>query len=416
MQRRDFIIKSAALAAAGTSATPLAMQAKPSAPVFPPLTAESKTPRAISMWDFSWLERRWPGAGYEDWDLALDELLERGYNALRIDAYPHLLAEDPHREYTLLPVWNTQIWGSPDITRVQVQPALSEFIGKCHARDIRVGISSWYREDSNNLRMNIDGPERMAEIWIRTLQLIERDGLLDAILYVDLCNEWPGDIWCPFFTNDPPEYTWGYWHTDKSMRYMKESVEIVRKAYPGLPICYSFTGGQPALYAERDLSFFDLIEHHTWLAQINDGEYDKAVGYNYARFSPEGYQQLVANHERVYRERESYWRQQLTDEIQLVARSAKAAGQPLITTECWGLVDFKDWPLLKWDVVKELCELGVQTAAATGQWLAIATCNFAGPQFTGMWRDLAWHRKLTGLIRSAAIDRTLLNSRLAARL
>ncbi|MBN1791595.1 MAG: cellulase, partial [Bacteroidales bacterium] len=25
------------------------------------------SPRAITMWDFSWLERRWPGAGYEDW-------------------------------------------------------------------------------------------------------------------------------------------------------------------------------------------------------------------------------------------------------------------------------------------------------------------------------------------------------------
>jgi hypothetical protein len=39
------------------------------------------SPRAITMWDFSWLERRWPGAGYEDYDLALGELKERGYNA-----------------------------------------------------------------------------------------------------------------------------------------------------------------------------------------------------------------------------------------------------------------------------------------------------------------------------------------------
>jgi len=34
-------------------------------------------PRAITMWDFSWLERRCPGAGYEDWDKALGELKER---------------------------------------------------------------------------------------------------------------------------------------------------------------------------------------------------------------------------------------------------------------------------------------------------------------------------------------------------
>ena len=26
---------------------------------------------AITTWDFSWAERRWPGAGYENWDRAL---------------------------------------------------------------------------------------------------------------------------------------------------------------------------------------------------------------------------------------------------------------------------------------------------------------------------------------------------------
>jgi len=31
-------------------------------------------PRAITIWEFSWIERRWDGAGYENWDKALDEL------------------------------------------------------------------------------------------------------------------------------------------------------------------------------------------------------------------------------------------------------------------------------------------------------------------------------------------------------
>jgi sugar phosphate isomerase/epimerase len=49
------------------------------------------------MWDFSWLERRWPGAGYENWDEALDELTERGYNAVRIDAFRTWYPRTPKR-------------------------------------------------------------------------------------------------------------------------------------------------------------------------------------------------------------------------------------------------------------------------------------------------------------------------------
>jgi hypothetical protein len=79
------------------------------------------------------------------------------------------------------------------------------------------------------------------------------------------------------------------------------------------------------------------------------------------------------------------------------------SGKPLITTECWSLVDYKDWPLLKWDWIKDLCETGVRTAAGTGRWAAMATSNFCGPQFRGMWRDAGWHRRMTQVIRSARL-------------
>jgi hypothetical protein len=73
-------------------------------------------------------------------------------------------------------------------------------------------------------------------------------------------------------------------------------------------------------------------------------------------------------------------------------------------------VDFKDWPLLEWDFVKELCWLGTVEAAATGRWLAMATSNFCGPQFAGMWRDVEWHRRLTDRIHQAGIASSLLDS------
>lgn len=124
-------------------------------------------PMAIAMWDFSWLERRWPGAGYEDWEQALDQLKLRGYDAVRIDAYPHLLAAGPDKEWTLKPEWDQQVWGAPAITRIDnIRDNLLEFISLCRDRGIVVGLSTWFRENVENIRMTITTPDQLADIWI----------------------------------------------------------------------------------------------------------------------------------------------------------------------------------------------------------------------------------------------------------
>ena len=74
------IISSPIIATEGGGCSPRSEEKKP----LPVNTGSSSYPYAIAMWDFSWIERRWPGAGYEDWDRALDELkptgLQRGPN------------------------------------------------------------------------------------------------------------------------------------------------------------------------------------------------------------------------------------------------------------------------------------------------------------------------------------------------
>lgn len=372
-------------------------------------------PRAITMWDFSWLERRWPGAGFEDWDLALDELTERGYNAVRIEAYPHLVGVNPTKEWVLDEVWNQQDWGSPDRIKVQVQPALNEFIRKCGERDIRVGLSSWYRTDTTHQEMTITTPEIMAQRWINTLKTIDDAGLLDNILYVDLCNEWPGNIWAPFFNALYPKVYWGQWDAPESMEWMQKAIALVRDAYPDLPLVFS-TDSQDLWRFDNDLSYFDLVEHHIWMANQKQGEFLKAIDYKNGRFDPQAYKNVQANAERVYREKPDYWSGLLIKQIDAMAETARGIGKPLITTECWGIIDYKDWPMLKWDWVKDLCEMGVKEAAATGQWVGIATSNFCAPQFVGMWRDVEWHRRLTTLIKSSSINPELLESEEAQKL
>jgi hypothetical protein len=352
-------------------------------------------PLAITMWDFSWLERRWPGAGYEDWDQALDGLLERGYDAVRIDAYPHLLAADLHATWELLPVWSVQDWGSPAKNRVQVQPALNQFIRKCAERKLRVALSTWFRVDTAHTLMRIQTPDELGRMWRVALDSIAAEGLLDSILYVDLCNEWPLEVWAPFL---PKGFTRA---SAQNADWMTRSIKVVRDAYPDIDYTFSQTTEFDS-WKQQDVSMIDFMELHIWMAQA-PGYYDE-VGYHYERFDLGGYEHLVENAKRFYMQRRDYWDAQLKARIEMCAEWSRAAVKPLITTECWALVDYKDWPLLEWDWIKDLCGLGVRTAAKTGRWAAIATSNFTGPQFVGMWRDIEWHRRMTDIIHASPIN------------
>lgn len=379
-------------------------------------TTENIKPLALTMWDFSWLERRWTGAGYEDWDKALSELVERGYNAVRIDAYPHLIANGKDRKRKLLPVWSVFDWGSPMTLDVQVQPALNEFIARCKKHNVKVGLSSWYREDAENVRMGISSPEIMADQWIKTVQSIDDDGLLDNIFYVDLCNEWPGSLWAPYFKNNPPELTWGGWYTTNSMTWMKKAVELFKKAYPELPAGISFEIKDLDVFKKRDVSFADYLEPHIWMSQRNDNEFYRKMDFEDDTFSYKGFETMASKGYPLYNSDKKYWQDLLTSYIKDLGVIARALNQPCMTSECWAVVNYKDLPGLDWEWIKELCALGSITAADTGQWIAISTSNFCGPQFTGMWRDIEWHQKLTNYIKSAKVNKDLSESKLGGRI
>lgn len=353
-----------------------------------------RMPTAIAMWDFSWLERRWPGAGYEDWGVALDELVERGYDAVRVDAYPHLVAAGAGRERELLPVWNQQAWGSPARTVVRVQPALSEFVAACAERGVRVALSTWFRRDADDLRMRITTPEEHGRVWVATLDALAADELLGSVMYVDLCNEFAGHTWAPFFSPDAGDDDRVPWNTPRGHHWMRTAIDTVRAAYPDLDYTFSFIGG---FDRAADVSALDLLDLHVFMASWSD--FDDRVGYTYDGFDPAGYENLARNGERLYRADPGHWQAALRAGIHAAADWARHAGKPLVTTECWGVINYKDGPLLDWGWVKELNEHGVTEAVATGAWTAMATSTFCGPQFVGMWRDVAWHRRLTDLIR-----------------
>ena len=258
-----------------------------------------KRPLAITMWDFSWLERRWPGAGYEDWDSILDELKQRGYDAVRIDAYPHLVAAAAGRTWELLPRWNQQVWGRPAKNRVRVQPELNQFIRKCGDRGLWVALSTWFRQDTDDTRMKIRRPADLGLVWKTTLDSIAKDGLLKHVLYVDLCNEFPLPDWSPFL---PP-------NTERSnqrgQEWMRDAIAAVRPAYPNMDFTFSITTEYDAL-KKQDVSMLDFLEAHIWMTQWTSF-YDD-IGYNYERFDPKGFDNLAERGKKVYLSNPDHWK------------------------------------------------------------------------------------------------------------
>ncbi|MFI6600509.1 cellulase-like family protein [Nonomuraea sp. NPDC050536] len=361
-----------------------------------------RQPVAIAMWDFSWLERRWPGAGYHDWGRALDELVERGYDAVRIDAFPHLVAADPARTWTLLPIWNQHDWGSPLPVQVQVQPALNEFIALCAARGVKVALSSWFREDTTDARRLIASGAGLGRVWTATLRSIEAAGLLDHILYVDLCNEWPDSDWAPYLYDPAVENPARLSRADPTvMGWTDEALAEVRTAYPIIPLCFSVSA-ELWSWSEQDVSGFDFLEPHVWMAHNQKTGFYAELGYDMtaSMFDPAQYELLAREAPALYARDRDRWRAVLSGAVENVADWSRVAGRPLITTECWAIVNWKDGPGLDWAWIKELCEFGVGAALATGRWIGLATSNFCGPQFRGMWEDVAWHQRLTSQIRN----------------
>jgi hypothetical protein len=359
-------------------------------------------PYAITMWDFSWLERRWPGAGYEDWDRALGELKERGYDAVRIDAYPHLMTAGPEDVWHLPPCWTQMAWGAQSPMDVRVGPELVKFMQKAKAHGIGVALSSWYRKDSRNMRLRIRTPQDQARIWIDTLRYLEAAGVADDILYVDLCNEFPQLNWAPYLygrlggpeipRTSPRIETW-----------MRDSIALCREAFPRFDYTYSFSS-QLTDWRPQDVSMLDLLENHIWMASPEVSEFNQVVGYEFDWFKPDSFDALARHGREEYFSRKDYYDGRLMWRIDENAEWSRVSGKPLVTTECWSIIDYKDWPGLDWDWVMDLNARGVEYAASKGRWTGIATSNFCGPQFVGMWRDVAWHRRLTDVIHSAPVD------------
>ncbi|NQT71156.1 MAG: hypothetical protein HQ553_00130 [Chloroflexi bacterium] len=377
---------------------------------------------AVTMWEFDWLVRRQGNENeYADWDKILDELAERGYNCIRIDAFPHLIASGPDGKvidrFTILPQSSEFMWGNHSPVEVEPRIALITFLRKVREHGMTVGLSTWFCDDESHRADTVVTPEDYSRVWLETLQFLEEAELLGVIEWVDLCNEFPVGRWArgayPEIFNgaNPNDYSplieeWDDETRARIQRYFDKSIPPLRKAYPELSYTFSYAiAGAGHNLKDLDTSEFDLAELHIWLS--DDPDFLASSGQLLVLMEVPG---SLASHiekgPQVYYSERDRWLAALSAHIEEWKTWADDRGLPVITTEAWGSVNYDDVEPFddhsEWNWIKDVCAEGVKMASES-DFAGICTSNFCQPHFEGMWEDVEWHRELTTIIRGAPI-------------
>lgn len=398
-------------------------------------------PLAITMWDSSWIRRRYRGGGFEDWNTALAGLVERGYDSVRIDVFPHLIARGPDgvlvERFKDVPnqfpqFYGFGMWGNPWTMYIEPRRALVEFLTACREHGVKAGLSTWFKPTDDRRNEQIEGLDEFVRVWTETLEFVEANGLMDTVAYLDILNEYPNGhvfTWLhrTVATMAYPPGPGGGLNTrqrDFLWDFLSSAIERLRARWPELSISASFTfEGFERYWEGLDLGVLDFLDVHIWLnylpgfSEVSDyastierhgqpSELFKVVrgGNAYlenSRLIPQDYDydktwDAVLG---AWRERRGEWTAKFEEQIDRVVRAARQYGLHVGQTEGWGMVNWLDHPLLGWDIHRETAELANELAARRGYTFS-CSANFCHPHFLGFWDDPAWHRRVTDTIRS----------------
>jgi hypothetical protein len=385
--------------------------------------SQLKKPVAIAMWDFSWILRHHRYGEFENWDRVLEGLAERGYNAVRIDAMPQFVAADTSgkKETEFRSVksgWLPSLWGNDFTMSFRPQEALLEFLPKCSKYGIKVGLATWFMQHGTTRKDIFSEEGGLLRAWEETLLFLQKNSLLDNVIYVDLLNEYPnwhGYDWLKKNMNKlsgleqyklnnpdanvPDQIISGKNATPLQQKFYNEfitsTIKTLRGKYPDIDFYASLDS---SMELDRiDLSEFGALDYHIWFAHSGKVPGLDKVG---ARDQSQDYRE-------IYSVLQAYWKENRDSLIKwmegrLSEISSAAAKHNIVcgNTEGWGPISWFDHPELGWEWVKESAEVCVDIARRHDNYKFICTSNFTHPQFRGMWDDIKWHQRITSRIKS----------------
>lgn len=153
---------------------------------------------AIADWDYSWLLRA-DGRDESEFHLLprrVEELAERGFKVLRVDAWPHLVAADSHGQtnddFTVIAHASSRgRRGSQQPRQVRPADKLLRLAQAAKEHGIRLWLTSWLLPDTQARRSQARLPADYVRIWHDTLDWLDQQNALDAVMAVDFGHHFP---------------------------------------------------------------------------------------------------------------------------------------------------------------------------------------------------------------------------------
>ena len=368
---------------------------------------------AMACWDYSWLTRREGRANeYRDLEQVFAGLAERGYNLLRIDPFPHLLARADtgliSDRFDVLPEGRDLRRGAAVPVQVQPRRMLPELLRRARQYGIRLWLSSWFVPDTQARRSFVRRPRDFIRVWTETLSFIEQEGFIDQVLAVDLCHEFPLAPWAHgaqrrIFNSHPlnplpPRLAWSASVARRVEEYLLEVPRTLRTLHPSILFGVSMAAGQDTNVRQLDTSELDFIDQHLWLS---DDPRFRLASADLLRHAPlalgERLQGRVAA--MLYRSRQTQWVERLRRRLNEQTEFGRL--RRLVPVLGEGYVRQGNESTLDWDWVRLVSEHTVLSALDEGVQV-VSTGLHARPHSPGFWDDVAWHQRMTALIRDNA--------------
>jgi hypothetical protein len=353
---------------------------------------------ALACWDYAWLTRNDARQGpYRQLPACLDALVERGYNGLRIDAFPHLIAARSDGvvidRFDVLP---------PHRAPVQVQPrrGLIELAQQARNRGIRLWLGSRFLADTQSRRSFVRRPQDFIDVWSQTLDLLKREGLLDTVVAVDFCHHFPlpqaaygasRHIFRSHPLNKLAQFgIWSRATEQRAEQYLLEVPRSLRALFPGIAFGVSTGAASDRHLRALDTSELDFIDGHLWLNDdpayaVASGGLIKGAGNRLAA----RLQNRVAG--MVWERGRDQWQRHLGDRIRELHDFARVRRMsPAIGA---GFVRLPSEKEADWGWVREVCDFAVEQALEQGV-LALCPAVQARPHGEGLWDDVSWQQAI----------------------